>query len=192
MHKPKLNLTLTTRVLLIISIWLLAVLMSACSTNIQFATQVEKSRQVVVQHVQKPAAIHHDRKKQQFFAIMKPIVVSENNRILKLREHIKQLGTMPNLNPQQQAWLQHLAGEYGVKMTALQSYEALQQLLTRVDIIPLEIALVQAANESAWGQSRFAKQGNNYFGQWCYQKGCGLVPKQRAAGPSMKLGALIM
>ena len=51
-----------------------------------------------------------------------------------------------------------------------------------VDIIPLEMALVQAANESAWGQSRFARDANNYFGQWCYDKGCGLVPLKRASG----------
>jgi len=182
MHKPKLHLTLTTQVLLTITIWLLAVLMSACSTNIQFSTQVEQTRKVVEQQSHKPVAINAQQKKQQFFATMKPIVVSENNRIMKLRKKIIRLGTMPHLNPQQQLWLQRLAAEYGVKMTAHPSYEAWQTLLARVDIIPLEIALVQAANESAWGQSRFAKQGNNYFGQWCYQKGCGLVPKQRAAG----------
>ncbi len=51
-----------------------------------------------------------------------------------------------------------------------------------VDVIPLEMALVQAANESAWGQSRFARDANNYFGQWCYEKGCGLVPLKRTAG----------
>jgi Bax protein len=41
---------------------------------------------------------------------------------------------------------------------------------------------VQAANESAWGRSRFARQGNNYFGQWCYRKGCGIVPARRVPG----------
>jgi Bax protein len=36
--------------------------------------------------------------------------------------------------------------------------------------------------ESAWGTSRFAVQGNNLFGQWCYQEGCGLVPLRRNTG----------
>ena len=56
------------------------------------------------------------------------------------------------------------------------------KLKQRVDIIPPSLAIAQAANESAWGRSRFAKQGNNYFGQWCYVKGCGIVPKNRSKG----------
>ena len=45
-------------------------------------------------------------------------------------------------------------------------------------------ALAQAANESAWGTSRFATKGNNLFGQWCFSKGCGLVPRGRVEGAS--------
>jgi len=44
------------------------------------------------------------------------------------------------------------------------------------------LALAQAANESAWGTSRFAQDGNNLFGQWCYTNGCGLVPSRRREG----------
>jgi len=55
----------------------------------------------------------------------------------------------------------------------------LTQALRRVDIIPKELALMQAANESAWGTSRFARIGLNFFGQWCYKKGCGMVPRRR-------------
>ena len=33
-----------------------------------------------------------------------------------------------------------------------------------------------------WGNSRFARQANNYFGQWCFTKDCGLVPLRRSAG----------
>jgi len=46
----------------------------------------------------------------------------------------------------------------------------------------VSLALAQAANESAWGTSRFAREGNNYFGQWCFEPGCGLVPENRASG----------
>jgi Bax protein len=52
-------------------------------------------------------------------------------------------------------------------------------LKRRIDIIPEMMVLVQAANESGWGTSRFSRQGLNLFGQWCYSKGCGLVPNQR-------------
>ena len=36
--------------------------------------------------------------------------------------------------------------------------------------------------ESGWGESRFAQQGNNLFGEWCFTKGCGIVPSQRKEG----------
>jgi Bax protein len=61
---------------------------------------------------------------------------------------------------------------------------AWDDLLRRVDAIPASLALAQSANESAWGTSRFAKDGSNFFGQWCYDAGCGLVPSKRNAGAS--------
>ena len=51
------------------------------------------------------------------------------------------------------------------------------QLKKRVDTIPRSLALVQAAVESAWGTSRFARQGNNLFGEHCVTDGCGIPPK---------------
>ena len=41
------------------------------------------------------------------------------------------------------------------------------------------MVLAQAAIESAWGTSRFARQANNLFGQWCFAPGCGIVPLHR-------------
>jgi len=184
MYRRRLYIPLTTRVLLTLSLWLLALLMSACSTNVQFSAQHEKSRNVVKQQSQNPASTSAIQKKQQFFAALKPVVASENNRILQLRQQIMHLKAAPRLNRQQQTWLAHVANNYGLSLAAQPDYAQWQALLSRVDIIPLEMALVQAANESAWGKSRFARQGNNYFGQWCYKKGCGMVPKQRAAGAS--------
>ncbi len=57
--------------------------------------------------------------------------------------------------------------------------QQVQKLLRRIDIVPTELVLVQAANESAWGTSRFARIGLNFFGLWCYKKGCGMVPNAR-------------
>ncbi len=36
-----------------------------------------------------------------------------------------------------------------------------------------------SATESGWGTSRFAVEGNNLFGQRCYETGCGLAPAGR-------------
>jgi len=57
--------------------------------------------------------------------------------------------------------------------------EQKELLLLRVNTIPPSLVLAQAANESAWGTSRFAQEGNNLFGQWCFREGCGLVPEAR-------------
>lgn len=54
-----------------------------------------------------------------------------------------------------------------------------KELLEKVDVVPASLIFAQSANESAWGTSRFARGANNYFGQWCYSKGCGLVPSKR-------------
>src|SRR5690606_15885495 len=50
----------------------------------------------------------------------------------------------------------------------------------RINKVPPSLVLTQAANESAWGTSRFALDANNLFGQWCFTEGCGIVPANRA------------
>ena len=60
-------------------------------------------------------------------------------------------------------------------------------LLRRLDIIPADLALAQAAMESAWGESRFANEGNNFFGEWCFKEGCGIVPAARPAGATYEV-----
>ena len=55
-------------------------------------------------------------------------------------------------------------------------------LLEKIDIIPPSIVLSQAALESNWGRSRFAKFYHNYFGLWCFKRGCGVIPKKRDKG----------
>ena len=52
-------------------------------------------------------------------------------------------------------------------------------LLMRVDVIPASLILAQGAYESNWGRSRFAKYYHNFFGLWCFEKGCGIVPLKR-------------
>jgi len=49
--------------------------------------------------------------------------------------------------------------------------EVFAELLMRVDVIPPSLAMAQAADESGWGTSRFARQGNALFGQWSWGKG---------------------
>lgn len=115
-------------------------------------------------------------KKKRFFDFMRPIVNDENNRVLALREKL----ITAKKNKKQASFVAQTADDYSVDWAA--GEENWDRLLQRVDAVALELVLAQSANESAWGQSRFAKKGSNYFGQWCYKKGCGLVPKRRDKG----------
>ena len=45
-----------------------------------------------------------------------------------------------------------------------------------MDVIPVSLAIAQAAKETGWGTSRFAQEGNALFGQWTWS-GEGLRPK---------------
>lgn len=117
------------------------------------------------------------KKKQDFFGFLLPRVKASNENILNERNWLLSLD-LKNLTDQQQDKLNELAEKYEVD-----DYENLEQLMAtlkrRIDILPPSMVLAQAANESAWGTSRFARKGNNLFGQWCYVKGCGLIPKKR-------------
>ena len=60
--------------------------------------------------------------------------------------------------------------------------DVLNELLVLVDIIPNSIVLAQAANESGWGSSRFAKEYYALFGQYTYDTKIGIVPFNREDG----------
>ncbi len=121
-------------------------------------------------------------KKQAFFNYLKPAVIAQNEYILSVRQLIQGLRAKQisgeQLSASQQDEINWLQKEY--RVDANQSSEQIyEELLRKVDIIPAELVLVQSANESAWGTSRFAKNGYNFFGLWCFKKGCGFVPKRR-------------
>jgi Bax protein len=122
-------------------------------------------------------------KKEAFFATLYPIIQAENNHVLQLRKLINMLKSVPvaKLNAKQQAWLLNISKNYKLENEYIDN-DTFEELLKRVDYVPPSLALTQAAIESGWGTSRFAKQGNNLFGQWCFSQGCGMVPSLRESG----------
>ena len=120
-------------------------------------------------------------KKHAFFNFIKPHVEAENKKILQQRANLEIARMMIEhsepLSKKQTGDIKKILKSYGLSETL--DTITLSQALRRVDIIPKEMALMQAANESAWGTSRFARIGLNFFGQWCYKKGCGMVPRRR-------------
>lgn len=131
-------------------------------------------------------------KKRQFFAFIKPAVLAENEKILaerkKIEHLIAQLTLEQPFSEQEHAYIANLIKQYKVskKFSLLRQ---LYELQLKVDMIPPALVLVQAANESAWGTSRFARIGLNFFGVWCYRKGCGMVPSGRNVGAKHEVAA---
>ena len=123
--------------------------------------------------------------------MLRPIIEAENARVLRQRQRLVALHheyqRAGELSPQDHVWLDALQTEYNVRRLADSSHEVIKILLKRVDIVPVDLALVQAANESGWGTSRFARLGNNLFGQWCFSETCGLIPKNRTEGATHRV-----
>lgn len=123
-----------------------------------------------------------NEKKQAFFAYLGPHVARENARLRFLRKQLlemkAQLTNRQPLTVQDYAFLYALYDEFRMDVAQTDD-DSFTELLKRVDILPASLVLMQAANESAWGTSRFAVEGLNFFGQWCFREGCGLVPLYR-------------
>ena len=114
-----------------------------------------------------------EKKKSIFFRLILPLILVSNENILSDREIVQTAA----LNSEK---LVNLAIKYRViknQNTPLTKPLRLQ-LLKRVNTIPPSLALAQAAEESGWGTSRFALEGNAFFGQWDFS-GKGIKPKQQ-------------
>lgn len=122
------------------------------------------------------------QRKAAFFDYLRPKIELENNRITKERTFLLSLQNN-KVTKEQTAYAERLGHLYSYPLTDDKVTQTwLDEMLKRVNVLPEALVLIQAANESGWGSSRFATQANNLFGQWCYSKGCGIVPKNRSAG----------
>jgi len=125
-------------------------------------------------------------KKQQFFDYLQDYIVAENLKIHKTRSQLISYAEIAYdgvvYSSREKDWLMSLSYEYRIDSDFLNERDLVNELLLRVDVIPASLVLAQAANESAWGTSRFTLEGNNIFGQWCYEAGCGIVPNRRPSG----------
>ena len=119
-------------------------------------------------------------KKETFIKIVLPLIVAENEKILDDREKLKTLIEKKFTTDAEKQWLRQKLLEYKVKKSDL------NELLFRMDMIPVSIALAQAAKESGWGTSRFALEGNAIFGQWTWD-GQGIAPLKRDGDKNHKI-----
>ena len=126
------------------------------------------------------------QKKLAFFSYLKPMVDKSNRRVLSERRRILTLQQKSNLSTSALAELHSIALRYRIKSFD-QGSEGFRTLLERVNSLPPSLVLAQGANESSWGTSRFARDGKNFFGLWCYTTDCGLIPEQRDSAKRHKV-----
>ncbi len=120
------------------------------------------------------------KKRELFIKIVLPLILKENERITDDRKKLfKILGNSFNTIGER-VWLKRRFKEYKV------DDQDTAKLKMRMDIIPVSIALAQAANESGWGTSRFALEGNALFGQWTWSDK-GISPKNKDPNASHKV-----
>ena len=112
------------------------------------------------------------KKRELFIKIILPLILDENKKITDDRKKLFKILSKNFNTVGERVWLKRRFKEYKVED------QDLSKLKMRMDIIPVSIALAQAANESGWGTSRFALEGNALFGQWTYSKK-GLSPKKK-------------
>jgi uncharacterized FlgJ-related protein len=134
-------------------------------------------------------------KKQVFFQFLGPLVLYSNELIQANRDRVSSiveaLRAGASVSEEDQAFLCKIAEEYKVSVgrTALTDHSLQDKLLCRVDTVPPSLVLAQAAEESGWGTSRFAIEGNALFGMWTWG-GEGVKPlKQRSDLGNYKIAA---
>ncbi len=110
------------------------------------------------------------KRKNTFIKIILPLIIDENNKILENRKKLFKILAKPANSMGEKRWLKRRYEEYRIQN------EDIADLKLRMDIIPVSLAIAQAAKESGWGTSRFALKGNAMFGQWTYGKD-GIKPK---------------
>jgi len=109
------------------------------------------------------------KRKNLFIQIVLPLIIEENTKIKLDRKKLFVILNKNNNSKSDIEWLNKKFKQYGV------SKNDLPTLKTRMDEVPVSLAIAQAAKETGWGTSRFAQKGNALFGQWTWS-GNGIKP----------------
>ncbi len=128
-------------------------------------------------------------RKSAFFEFTRPLIDEANQAVLAERARLEKIAADGEPGWLDRRWLRSLGEAYRLDTDALSVDELIASLLLRVDAVPASLALAQAAKESGWGTSRFAREGYNLYGEWCYEPGCGIVPAERAQAATHEVQA---
>ena len=122
------------------------------------------------------------KRKRLFIQIVLPLIVEENTKIKLDRKKLFVILNKNNNTKSDIDWLNEKFKQYGV------SKNDLPTLKTRMDEVPVSLAIAQAAKETGWGTSRFAQKGNALFGQWTWS-GNGIKPAGAESNSTHKVAS---
>ena len=125
-------------------------------------------------------------KKVEFIETLLPLIAYQNQQILVERERLFKIQNYlldnKTLNQNDLEYLSAIADKYLIETNNKHKIDIVDKLLLSVNTIPTSIVLAQAATESGWGTSRFAKEYNALFGQYTYNEKKGVIPYEREIG----------
>ena len=125
-------------------------------------------------------------KKIKFIETVLPLIAFENHKILLERKKLLKikdyLSFEKTLKKNNLKYLKNILKKYKISSKNKHKIDLINELLFNVNVIPNSIVLAQAANESGWGTSRFAREYNALFGQYTYDENKGIVPFEREEG----------
>lgn len=102
-----------------------------------------------------------------FIRLLLPTIIEVNKRISAVRNDVITLSKQPKSewSKEETVWLNELMTSYDIKSNRI------DDLLLRLDIIPVGMVLAQGIDESGWGTSYFAVKGNGLYGEHLSSKG---------------------
>lgn len=116
------------------------------------------------------ADLEPETKKRLFLRLLLPLVMASNNRIRLERAQAREILDEDPGNAARR--LRKLARRYRIS-APLDSTRGRAELLRRCDVVPAGLVLAQAAKESGWGTSNYARSRNNLFGMRTWRRSRG-------------------
>lgn len=114
-----------------------------------------------------------------FIKIVLPVVLRVNEELEAARRRVEwlldRLARPGAIAPSDRRWLEEIAERCDIDPFDREA------LMSRLDVVPPSLAIAQAAEETGWGTSRFAREGNALFGMYTYRAALGMLPKRRDA-----------
>ncbi|MGO2118723.1 MAG: glucosaminidase domain-containing protein [Fusobacterium sp.] len=104
------------------------------------------------------------KKKDAFINLMLPSIRIVHKEILNNRRIVENLKGKRKYSIEEEKYLKEIFKKYKVE------FKNFDELESKMIIYPTSLILAQGGLESAWGTSRFFREGNNAFGIWSSKK----------------------